>query len=364
MAAAPDRMGGSMSLGFLEKMEPAVKNGGFWMEGYWVWCASVVKGEDGRYHMFASRWPKTQKMHPGWLLASEVVRAVSDTPYGPFIFQEVVLPVRGAQYFDGRATHNPRIVKHGDTYYLYYIGTTHPFRDPEGREVVEEQDPRVVTARANKRIGLACSQSVFGPWTRPDKPILEPRPGCFDSFLVSNPSPIIWKDGSVYMMYKSRGYIEPPYDRELHGPMRLGAARADFPLGEYRPVSDRPLFGNGRDIIEDPFIWYQDGIYEMVAKDMTGKICGEKYGGVHGSSLDGVNWKLHYGELAYSRHIMWDDGTEQELGNMDRPFILFEDGKPVCMYFAVSDGTESFYDASGTGSIAVPFRKDAEDIGK
>ncbi|WP_053377186.1 hypothetical protein [Paenibacillus sp. FJAT-27812] len=82
------------------------------MDGYWVWCGSVAKGEDGRFHMFASRWPKSLPMHPGWIVASEIVRAVSDTPEGPYDFQEVVFPARGAEYWDGRSTHNPHIVKH------------------------------------------------------------------------------------------------------------------------------------------------------------------------------------------------------------------------------------------------------------
>ncbi len=42
-----------------ERMLPAPRNGGFRMEGYWVWCGSAIKGEDNRYHLFASRWPKT-----------------------------------------------------------------------------------------------------------------------------------------------------------------------------------------------------------------------------------------------------------------------------------------------------------------
>ena len=60
-----------------EYMQPVSDKKGFNMEGYWVWCGSVVKGEDGKYHMFASRWRKSLPMHPGWLLESEVVRAVS-----------------------------------------------------------------------------------------------------------------------------------------------------------------------------------------------------------------------------------------------------------------------------------------------
>ncbi|MGV2786981.1 glycosyl hydrolase family 43, partial [Clostridium perfringens] len=32
--------------------DPAPVAGGFRMPGYWIWCGSVIKGEDGRYHMF------------------------------------------------------------------------------------------------------------------------------------------------------------------------------------------------------------------------------------------------------------------------------------------------------------------------
>ena len=48
------------------------RNGGFRMEGYWVWCGSVIKGDDGRYHMFASRWPKDITFHPGWMTNSRL----------------------------------------------------------------------------------------------------------------------------------------------------------------------------------------------------------------------------------------------------------------------------------------------------
>ena len=110
--------------------------GGFQMEGYWVWCPSVVKGDDGLFHMFASRWPKRLPFHPGWMVASEVVHATSKTAEGPYKFSEVVLPARGPQFWDGRATHNPKIVRHGKTWVLFYMGSTHPFAD-----VDEPEDP-------------------------------------------------------------------------------------------------------------------------------------------------------------------------------------------------------------------------------
>ncbi len=190
----------------IERLLPAPLNGGFQMENYWVWCGSVVKGEDGRFHMFASRWPKHLPMHPGWLVASEVVRAVSDIPEGPYEFQEVVLPARGAEYWDGRSTHNPSIMKHGDTYLLYYTGMTYPFDDVLPDEPFDLQDPRTIVARSNKRIGIATAKSVLGPWERKDQPILHTRPGKFDSFLTSNPAPCVHDNGSVLLIYKARRY--------------------------------------------------------------------------------------------------------------------------------------------------------------
>ncbi|WNR45410.1 glycoside hydrolase family protein [Paenibacillus roseipurpureus] len=322
------------------------------MEGYWVWCGSVVKGEDGRFHMFASRWPKYLPMHPGWLAASEVVRAVSDTPEGPYTFQEVVLPTRGAQYWDGRATHNPHIVKYEDTYILYYMGSTHPFSDVAPGEVLTLQDSRYKVGHANKRVGIAVSRSIFGPWKRMDNPVLPTRPGHFDSYLTSNPAPCIDQNGSVLLIYKARQYIG-------NGPghMTIGAAKAANYLGPYLPVADEALFPETM-IIEDPFIWRTSGGYELIAKDMTGHICGEKYGGMQASSMDGRHWTAREGRQAYSRTVRWDDGTVTLLGNMDRPFLLFQENRPTHLFFAASDGTNSFLDASDTWNMVIPLRQD------
>lgn len=338
-----------------EKMLPAPKNGGFRMEGYWVWCGSVIKGEDGNYHMFASRWPKTQPMHPGWIFSSEVVRGVSNTPEGPYTFAEVVLPARGPQYWDGRMTHNPRIFKQGDKYVLYYIGSTHPLPEPE--ETVRHEDPLTVICRAHKRIGIATADHITGPWTRYDEPVMTVRPDHFDNLFVSNPAPILEEDGSVLMVYKSRPYKKPPYVGQMYGDMQLGIATADSPKGPYKRETETPLFPPDV-VVEDPFIWKENGVYQMIAKDMYGNVCGEQYGGIHAWSEDGIHWNLNRGELAYSRRITWDDGTEQVLGNMDRPCLLLdENGHPTHAFFAVSDGTDSFLNAGDTWNMVIPLKQ-------
>ena len=336
-------------------MLPAPYGGGFEMQDYWVWCGSVVKGEDSRYHMFASRWPKTLPMHPGWLLKSEVVRASCDTADGTYKFEEVVLPMRGAQFWDGRSTHNPHIMEINGKYVLYYTGMTYPFDDAEGE--VSCSDPRVIASRASKRIGVAVSDSVFGPWKRFDSPILNTRPGSFDNFLVSNPAPCIKENGDILLIYKSRSYKEPPYIGELHGKMQFGAAQAQSACGEYKRISDVPLFGGFE--LEDPFIWRDNDGYNMMAKDMSGEICGEPMGGVYASSADGVQWNFKKNLLFYSRKILWSDGRVREMGNLERPFMLFENGVPSYVFFATSDGKDGmgFANCTKTWNMVIPLKK-------
>ncbi|MDQ0917107.1 glycoside hydrolase family protein [Paenibacillus sp. V4I5] len=335
----------------VERMLPAPREGGFRMEGYWVWCGSVIRGEDERYHMFASRWPKSLPMHPGWLVASEIVRAVSDTPEGPYTFQEVVLPARGAQYWDGRSTHNPHITKFGDKYLLYYMGSTHPLPDVVAGDGFGLEDPRCIVARSNKRVGLAMSNSVFGPWERSENPILPVRPKRFDSYLTSNPAPCIQEDGSVLLVYKAR-----QYEGNLHGKMTIGAAAADNYQGPYRVLTEKPIFPPNQFHIEDPFIWKTTEGYELLAKDMEGTLCGERHGGIHAVSPDGLKWQLSETPKAYSRTVLWDDGTEQTMGNLERPFLLFHEGKPTHLFAAVADGPGGFLGAANTWNMVIPLR--------
>ena len=156
-----------------EKLLPAVKGGGFFRDDLMIWCGSVIKGEDGRFHMFASCWERELGFGANWLFHSRVVRAASDTPEGPFRLEETVLPRRGREYFDGMNTHNPYIRFWNGKYYLYYIGTT--YGGPIPIHASQISDQRFIEVWNQKRIGLAVSDSVFGPWQRRDTPLLDPR---------------------------------------------------------------------------------------------------------------------------------------------------------------------------------------------
>jgi len=324
--------------------------GGFEMADYWVWCPSVIRGEDGRFCMFASRWPKSIPFHPGWLTSSEVVLAVADTAVGPYEFQQVILPARGAEYWDGCATHNSRIVRYGGGYALFYTGMTHPFSGVQPHEGLDLSDPRVITARASKRVGVALAERLSGPWRRLDAPVLPTKPGTFYSFLTSNPAPCVSEDGSVRLIFKARSYVG-----HVHGPMHLGVAHARTIEGPYEILSAGSIFSPDRlGEIEDPFVWRSGTGYELIAKDMTGKLCGEYHGGMHAWSPDGVEWQLHAQPKAYSRMLRWDDGTVQNMGALERPFLLIENDRPTHLFAAVADGPGGFAHAHRTWNAAIP----------
>lgn len=345
----PDSFNKNENSAFIDKLLPAPKHGGFYMDDYWIWDPSVVKDEKGKYHMFASRWSKKYGFE-NWVTNSEIVRAISDVPEGPYVFQEVVLSARGNSFFDGRATHNPRIVKSQDYYVLYYFGTTYTHESPRYGESVEHiwHD-----AWMNKRIGIAYSRSLEGPWVRASQPVINPRRGEWDSSITSNPSPVVLPDGRVYLVYKSSKHNSQP-------PLLLGAAIADDFKGPYSRLSNEPIFSfhsdnNQDNDVEDPFVWWNGHRFELIMKDRFGHICGEEGGGVHAISSDGIHWTLSNPVKAYSRKILWDDGDTTLQANFERPFLLFEGDKPTHLFAATGSGS-SAYTFDKTWNMVIPLK--------
>jgi hypothetical protein len=342
-----------MTVAFSSRLLPAPRHGGFAMDGYWVWCGSAIRGEDGRYHLFASRWPKFEGVPMSWPYTSysEVVRAESATPVGPFEFKEVVLPARGAGFWDGRMTHNPTIHKVGNKYLLYYIGSTYEGEPPTAEEMrhPEFRSKNVERWKAI-RIGLAVSESLHGPWQRFDRPVLAPRPDHWDHTIVTNPAPCVMPDGKIFMLYRS---IACPKTKA-----RIGLAIADHYLAEFTRPLDEPVFRfTGADAVEDPYLWWNGERFEAIVKDIGGTVTGESGSGFHAFSADGLAWNLSDPIQAYSRRIRWDDGTETVQGAFERPQLLFENGVPTHLYAATGDGPGGFDHTTRTWTMVIPLRR-------
>lgn len=345
---------GKGSSAFIDRILPAPKNGGFQDPDYWIWGASVIKGEDGKYHMFASRWPKTVNFG-NWVTNSEVVHAIAETPVGPYEALEVVLPTRGKEFWDGMCTHNPRVIKYKDQYLLYHFGNTYSFDKPTPENPDVPRD-KWREAWMNKRIGLAISDSVYGPWKRLDKPVIEPRPGRWDASITSNPAPVVnEKTGEILLMYKSS-------TEGLTPPLLLGVSSSSTPEGPYQRLSEEPIFrfetaDNNLIDVEDPYIWWTGKQYEAIIKDRSGEICGEEGGGIHAWSKDGIKWQLFDKLKAYSREILWDDRTKTHQNHFERPFLLIEDGIPTHLFAATGTGPKA-WNFDRTWNMVIPLKTD------
>ncbi len=335
-----------MSVAFRDRWKPAPVAGGFRRDNAWVWCGSVIRGDDGRFHMFASMWEKAVPFTPNWLTNSIVVHAVSPVPEGPYVLLDEVLPPRGQQHWDGMMSHNPTIHKWRDRYLLFYTGTTYAADRPDGQTPVS---PALrLEARRNQRIGMAVASSPDGPWERPDAPCLDVRPGGWDAFMTTNPAPCVLDDGAILLLYKSTSSDTAP--------IQYGVARAPSPgapftrLGPEGPIT----FKDPSIAYEDAFIWQQDGRFQMLFNDMTGRLTGEDHAGAHAVSHDGISWSLADPPKAYSRRVCWSDGTVTVQGALERPQLLIQDGRPTHLFAATADGPGGFYRAENTWNMVIP----------
>lgn len=326
--------------------------GGFRMDGYWVWCGSVVADPSGGYQMFAARWPKNYPMFEGYIYLSEIVRAWSPLLTGPYEFVEKVLPAQNSPGWCGRMAHNPTIVRYGEKFLLYFIGSTYDFPVPPGDDIAALKLGKD-SIYANIRIGLAIADKLTGPWQVMENPVLLTRPGKWDEVIVTNPAPCILPDGRIFLYYRSN---------TPHG-LRLGVAVASAPEGSYERLQDKPILEGYH--VEDPFVWHDGNRFKLLAKDISGEITdGEKNCGAYFVSDDGVNWKCGNPRKGYSRTQNFDNGQTVTLGCVERPQIFFDSsGKPECFFAATGDGPGHFTKTLNTWNMAVPIKGLADQIG-
>ncbi len=311
----------------------------FRLENRIVWGASVIRGDDGRYYMFASVWPVDRG---SWVTDSIVVLASADRPDGPYRYEMDVLPPRGAAYWDGMMAHNPSIHRYGQTYYLFYTGTTYTRPRPTG-PISPREDAVYKEAWDNKRIGVAIAEDPRGPWQRLDRPVIEPRPAHWDTVITSNAAPVVHDDGSVTLIYKSvpvphPGPETPDSDPPMWRQLTIGAARAATPLGPYHRVGDHDglvhIEGEPRNT-EDAYAWFDSGWYHMVVKTFDTSMVDEPNAGVYVVSRDAANWVYPAGgPKAYGLTVTWEDGTTSTAQRLERPQVLLEEGHPAYLFLA------------------------------
>ena len=330
-----------------------------------IWGASVIKGEDGKYHMFYSQWdtgPENANFSNAWVLYSEIAYATSDHPDRDF--NPVATVLRGRRFdgdslaWDAQAVHNPHIRKFDGKYYLYYIGN----RDPGP---IEKGHPGWALNKRNR-----CQQNQYtgvieferfdqllsGDFERPDEPLLMPRTRVHidfdnallpspegteplpDNLIIVNPSVVYRQSDGKYLLY-FKGNLYDPGWKGIHG-----VAVGDSPKGPFVALDDF-IFDIRQDdgsiaSAEDPFVWYDEKqeLFYALIKDFTGRITGSEPGLAILTSEDGMDWKVPETNQGFiKKEIRFRDGKVIQVSNLERPQLLLDgQGIPQVLYAACS----------------------------
>lgn len=313
----------SQNINVADWIQPVPASSKFALDSFMVWCGSMVKGDDGKYYLFYSRWPK-KSTHQAWVTESEVAVAVANYPTGPYKHVKVVLPKRDKKYWDADVTHNPTVHKFGKKYYLYYMGN---YGNGEWWN-----------HRNHQRIGVAVASNPLGPWKRFDKPVIDTSYKKFDHLMVSNPSVVQRPDGKYLMIYKGVSEGKMPFG----GVVLHGVALADKPEGPFVKLPNRVFVKDTVQFAaEDPFIWYQLGKYWAIVKDFKGSFTNAGLSLALFESQNGLDWQPAQHVLITTTQIPWINGTKQ-VTRLERPQLWIDKGIPKVLFCAVYDGEENY----------------------
>lgn len=327
---------------FAQRLAPAPRSPAFADPNWWTWCGSVLPTPDGRYHLYASRWPRHLPFFNGYLAASRIVYAVAANPLGPFVYQHDVFAPHPARW-DASTTHNPAILPFAGRFYLFYIGLRYDHHPPLTAPFPEWRD-----LYRRFRIGVAVADRPEGPFTPADHPTIDTTVAPWPHLVTTNPAPLVTPEGRIRVYYRT--------PRQEGDRVRnvLAVAEAPHPLGPYRSLSAEPLLPPDRHL-EDPHVWHNGTVYEAIAKDLDGNTAGQIRAAVHLWSPDGLTWHLAPHPTAYTRTLHHADAPPTPVGNLERPWLLRDSqGTPTILYAAASDHEQGFHHATRTWLQAIP----------
>ena len=272
------------------------------------WDGKIIQAQDGKYHMFASRWDQGLG-HGGWG-TSKAVHAVSDNPTGPYLDQGLCWPDN-----QGGKGHNVIALVL-----------------PDGR-----YDVVVSETRSGD---VFVSSSLNGPWEYLGA--IKVAPNAYSSLASwSNVSVLVRPEGGFMIVARS-------------GAVWISQTGILGPYTIQGPSLFNGLPGLPTHDLEDPVLWYSGDLYHLVVN------CWSQHQAFHLTSPDGIHHWVNRG-LAYdnSRNFLrYSDGTVNHWTIVGRPSVFLENGHVAYFTFAVIDvpkNQELPNDNHGSKVIVVPF---------
>ncbi|RMF94235.1 MAG: hypothetical protein D6741_12795, partial [Planctomycetota bacterium] len=257
-----------------ENVKPRDVSNGIEDPNWSYWGGCPIRGDNGRYHLFVSRWPESHPDGHFGYFDSEIVHAVADDPSGPYMFRQ--------RLGEG---HNPEI-----------------YRSKTGRYVVYSTHGRYFVA-----------DDLNGPWKRRTYDFHKRQRYVFPNYV--NFSFARRSDGS-FLAVSRRGYIWVSPDGEE----------------DWYNVSAEPVYPKVEGIFEDPVLWRDEVQYHIIVNDWKGRIA------YYLRSKDGFHWKTEPGEAYTPGIARYEDGTVSDWFKFERlRFLLDAHGRPTHAFFAVID---------------------------
>jgi hypothetical protein len=297
---------------------------------WYNWCVSPLWGDDGKVHIFSSRWPARENMDGWYGRNAQIAHFVGDKPEGPFTYKGVVLSTSMLpDTLRMSGPHNPRLERVDNQYILLYI----------------VQNPQV--GALGVRVGMMIADRLDGPWR---------FAGDNNGIMVeSSKDPAHWTyraaigaDNPAFLKIGSKYYIYYKCGTPNHMDAKYGYAVSDRLEGPYT-LCDAPITDNVSYIEDAQAFAYKDKYYLLTTDNLGGNT------GVYGDlilwqSTTGLDFKLadaqiamgnifdYWGTEADRQRLIAQEGCfiRDVTGKLERPAILFVDGKPAYLY-AVAD---------------------------
>lgn len=296
------------------------------LKNWCYWDGRIVKDDEGKYHIYASRWHHSYAHSEGWKENSKGMHAVSDNIMGPYKDLGLAWPT----WQEGLG-HNVMGLRMHDGRYAMVNSEVTPGE-------------------------IFVSDSPYGPFKfmgaiQVDYNGFDPGLARYNfNGHMSNVKVMLRPDGRYMIIGRSTAPMVS--DKGILGPYKIMGDRI------YKKYPDLPQTKN-----EDPTIWYSGGLYHIVYNHWPSKTSH------HFTSEDGINdWT--YRGIAFKKGetkiFRYTDGTINDWEFIERPTAYVDEktGHVTHFIFSVIDvhkGQDRSNDNHASKIIVVPFDGKAFD---
>ena len=300
---------------------PAAPTSGYRPSNTDAWGASILKDDDGLYHMWVSVIDHNCDIEY-WARNSKVIHATSSNPEGPYSYQAEAFPVMAHEVDVKRGPNNNWVAfltagVDSDGHLAYSDYGAACICNPSTQQPTSSCDYGAST----EPTVICTASSPYGPWS---DPIVILEPSSLLDGIDANFSAVVHEDGSLIGLWRTY-----PSGSQVHW---VTASNYLDPASYTWQEQETSLFpapydGFTSEGLEDMFVYYDENrdVYHAIFHDMVAQDGAPFYDGLgHAYSTDGVNWT--YSGEATTSHVHFTNGTTTTSARA-RPHFLIEDGQ-------------------------------------